>query len=53
MKALIIFLLVVWLVVSLIGALVEGLLWLLGIGVVLLLVTAAYGWFRLRRQTPS
>lgn len=48
MKTLIIVLLVVWLVLSLLGALIEGLLWLLGIGLVLLAVTAAYGWFRLR-----
>lgn len=49
MKALIILLLVLWLVLSLVGALVEGLLWLLGLGLVLLVVTGAYAWFRLRR----
>lgn len=53
MKALIIFLLVAWLVLSVLGALVEGLLWLLFLGLVLLVVTGAYGWFRLRRPGPD
>ncbi|MBC7292169.1 MAG: hypothetical protein H5T83_12655 [Actinotalea sp.] len=48
MKTLIIALVVAWLLLSLIGAIVEGLLWLLFIGLVLLLVTGAYGWFKLR-----
>ena len=48
MKALIILLLVLWLAVSLAGVLIEGLLWMLAIGLVLLLVTGAYGWFKLR-----
>lgn len=48
MKALIIALLVVWLVLTLLGALIEGLFWLLVIGVVLFLATAAWGWFKLR-----
>ena len=50
MKTLIIVLLVAWLLLALVGALVEGLLWLLAIGAVLLVVTAAYGWFKLRRH---
>ncbi|MGY1718937.1 hypothetical protein ACI8AG_07810 [Blastococcus sp. SYSU DS0552] len=37
-------LLVVWLALSIIGALIEGLFWLLLVGVVLFLATAAYGW---------
>ena len=53
MKTLLVVLLAVWLLVSLIGALVEGLLWLLFIGVVLLAGTAAYGWFKLRRHTAE
>ena len=53
MKPLIIVLLVAWLLLSLIGAVVEGLLWLLVIGAVLLAVTAAYGWFKVRRQTTE
>ena len=55
MKALIVLLLVLWLVFSLVGALIEGLLWLLVIGVVLFLATAAWGWFKLGggRQSSS
>ena len=51
MKTLIIVLIVAWLLLSLIGVIVEGLLWLLLIGVVLLVVTGAYGWFTLRKRT--
>jgi hypothetical protein len=42
-------LLVVWLAFVLIGALVEGLFWLLVVGAVLFVATAAYGW--LKRNT--
>lgn len=49
MKALIIALLVIWLFLSVLGALIEGLLWLTAIAVVLIIATAAYGWFRLKR----
>ncbi|MCF6506827.1 hypothetical protein E9549_05315 [Blastococcus sp. MG754426] len=45
------FLLVAWLVLSVVGAVlavVEGLIWLLLVGVLLLLATAAYG--RLKRD---
>jgi hypothetical protein len=48
MKTLIIALLVVWLVVALLGAVLEGLFWLLVIGVVLFLATGVYGWLKLR-----
>ncbi|MFC5382656.1 hypothetical protein [Aquipuribacter nitratireducens] len=48
MKALLVVLLVLWLVVTLVGAVVEGLLWLLAIGLVLFLATAVWGWFKLR-----
>jgi hypothetical protein len=48
MKSLIILLLVLWLVLSIVGAVVEGLLWLLGIGLVLLVVTGLYYWVRYR-----
>ena len=51
MKALISVLLAVWILVSLLGAVIEGMLWLLVIGLVLLVATAAYGWFRLRRRS--
>lgn len=49
MKKLIVVLLVAWLVLSLLGALIEGLLWLLVVGLVLFAVTAVYGWFTGRR----
>lgn len=39
-------LLVVWLAFIVIGAVVKGLLWLLIIGVVLFIATAAYGWVK-------
>lgn len=37
-------LLVIWLVVAVIGAVVEGLFWLVAVGAVLFLATAAFGW---------
>jgi TRAP-type C4-dicarboxylate transport system permease large subunit len=37
-------LLVVWLVLAVVGAVVEGLFWLLVIGAVLFVATAAFGW---------
>ncbi len=37
-------LLVVWLAVTVIGAVVEGLLWLAVVGVLFFVVTAASGW---------
>lgn len=37
-------LLVIWLVLAVVGAVVEGLFWLLIVGVILFLATAAYGW---------
>ncbi|WP_347057485.1 hypothetical protein ABC795_12330 [Blastococcus sp. HT6-30] len=39
-------LLVVWLVLSIIGAVIEGLFELLLVGVALFLATAAYGWLK-------
>jgi hypothetical protein len=48
MKALIVLLLVLWLVFAVLGAVLEGLLWLLVIGVVAFAATAAWGWFKLR-----
>ena len=39
-------LLVIWLVLAVIGAVVEGLFWLLVVGVLLFLATAAYGWVK-------
>src|SRR5690606_13233551 len=53
MKTLIIVLLVAWLLLSLVGALIEGLLWLLGIGLVLLVLTGLWGWFKLRTRSTE
>ena len=36
--------LVVWLVITVVGALVKGLFWLAVVGLLLFLVTAAFGW---------
>ena len=38
------FLLVVWVVVSVVGAVIEGLFWLAVVGLVLFVLTAAVGW---------
>jgi LPXTG-motif cell wall-anchored protein len=43
---LIVILLVVWLVLAVLGAVLEGLFWLTVVGVVLLIGTAAYGWMK-------
>ena len=50
MRNLVVTLLVLWLVVSLLGAIVKGLLWLLVVGIVLFAATAVWGW--LRRDRP-
>lgn len=44
----VILLAVLWLVVSVLGALIEGLLWLTALGLVALAATVAYGWWRAR-----
>lgn len=41
-------LLVVWIVVSILGAVIEGLFWLTVVGIVLFLGTAAYAWAKRR-----
>lgn len=51
MIGLLVLLLVVWVVLSVIGAVIEGLFWLTVVGVVLFLATAAYGWTK-RRTAP-
>ena len=48
MLGIIALLLVVWLVVAVIGAVLEGLFWLTVIGIVLFLATAAWGWAKRR-----
>jgi hypothetical protein len=42
----IVLLLVLWLVISIIGAVVKGLFWLLMVGLLLFLATVAYGWVK-------
>ena len=46
MLGLIVLLLVVWLALAVVGAVVEGLFWLLVVGAVLFVATAAYGWVK-------
>lgn len=48
MLGLIALLLVVWLAVAIIGAVVEGLFWLLVVGAILFVATAAFGWAKRR-----
>ncbi len=43
---LIITLLIIWLVLSILGFVVKGLLWLAVIGLVLLVATAVWGWVK-------
>ena len=42
----IITLLIIWLVLSVLGFVLEGLLWLAVIGLVLFVATAVWGWFK-------
>lgn len=51
MLKLIALLLVVWLVIAVVGAIVEGLLWLLFIGIALFLATAVFGWVKRNADT--
>lgn len=46
MTTVIVFLLVVWLVLAILGAVLEGLFWLTVVAVVLLIGTAIYGWVK-------
>lgn len=50
---LIIALLVIWLVLTLLGFVIKGLVWLAIIGIVLFVATAAVGWFRNRGSIRS
>jgi LPXTG-motif cell wall-anchored protein len=45
-------LLIIWLVVAVLGALIEGLFWLTVVGAVLFLATAGYGYLK-RRSRPT
>ncbi len=51
MLKLIAVLLVLWVAVSIIGAVVEGLFWLTVVGLMLFLATAAYGYVQRRSST--
>ncbi len=46
-------LLVVWLVVTVVGAVVEGLFWLAVVGLLFFAATAALGWNRRRGELPG
>ncbi|KSW29960.1 hypothetical protein [Cellulomonas sp. B6] len=43
----------VWLLLSVLGAVVKGLLWLTGVGLVLLALTVVYGWWKLRGRSSG
>ncbi|MFS0703760.1 hypothetical protein AB6N23_04490 [Cellulomonas sp. 179-A 9B4 NHS] len=43
----------VWLALSILGAVVEGLLWLTVVGLVLLAATVVYGWVKGRTRSRS
>lgn len=43
-------LLIIWLGISILGFLIEGLFWLAVIGIILFLVTGAIGWVRGRAR---
>jgi len=47
----IVILLVIWLLVSVLGFVIEGLFWLAVIGIVLFIATAVWGW--LKRKARS
>lgn len=46
MVGLVVALLIIWLVLAVVGAVIEGLFWLTVIAVVLFLATSAYGWLK-------
>ncbi|WP_189337638.1 hypothetical protein [Arthrobacter sp. AFG7.2] len=48
---LIITLLVIWLVLSILGFIIEGLLWLAVIGLVLFVATSVWGWLKRNART--
>ncbi len=51
MLAFIALLLVVWLALAVIGAVIEGLFWLVIVGAILFVATAAMGWVKRRTGT--
>lgn len=46
MTAIIVILLIVWLLLAILGAVLEGLFWLTVIAVILLIGTGIYGWLK-------
>lgn len=46
MTAIIVTLLVIWLVLAILGAVLEGLFWLTVVAIVLLIGTGIYGWVK-------
>lgn len=48
MLKIILVLLIIWAAFAVIGFVIEGLLWLAFLGLVLLVATAAWGWFKRR-----
>lgn len=46
MVGLIVFLLILWLIVSVVGFTIKGLLWLAVIGIILFVITGIFGWMR-------
>jgi len=53
MMGVIVVLLLAWLALSILGAVIKGLLWLTAVGVVLFLATAAYAAIRRRTGTTA
>lgn len=53
MLALILFLIIVWIVLGIVGVVVKGLFWLLVIAIVLFLATLVFGGTRLNKSRSS
>ncbi len=43
----------IWLALSILGAVVEGLLWLTVVGLILLAATVVYGWVKSKARSRS
>ena len=53
MTGFIIALIVIWIVLSILGFVIEGLFWLAVVGIVLFLATSAWGWFSRKSRGGS
>ncbi|MCU1546925.1 MAG: hypothetical protein JWP30_2025 [Homoserinimonas sp.] len=42
----VIVLLILWLIISVVGVVIEGLFWLAAVGIILFLATLAWGWIK-------